>query len=176
MFLYVSNGLEDIIASSNEVLTAICEVKTEKLEEAVKVEKVDLKKEKPSDDLLEALAPVVEQDIDPITYDGDGIAYEIGVSYGASTEPIKGYYEKIMGVNGSADASSASFATLYNQYEHEVLEQAQNIAAALRDAANTNRVAVDSQLDMNLNHVKNRFKTASIGVWYLMYEGKLQFN
>ncbi|PIN76209.1 hypothetical protein COV18_00520 [Candidatus Woesearchaeota archaeon CG10_big_fil_rev_8_21_14_0_10_37_12] len=175
MFLYFKQGLEDIVSLTKDIAAAIYDVKTEQLEDFVASEKMDFGEGKISDDLIETLMPVVEQNLDPVAYEPNGIAYEIGVSY-SSTEPIQGYYEKIMNADANKNTSSASFSTMYSQYEHDQLGQAQNIAFAMKEATYTNRVAADTQIDANLRHVKNQFKTLSIGIWYLMYEGKLQFN
>ena len=154
MILSDKRNLEAIV-SDNEIEIAIKDLKDKPLTE--KVEE------------LETISPVIEQQLDTESY--ESTSYSIGTEYnGTST---KAYYER-MNVDADETTMTASFSC--SAYEHEFLQQAQEIASNTREGDKNNHPFVEAQIDANIKYVKDSIKTISPVTWKLMYEGKLTFN
>jgi len=131
-------------------------------------------KEMQSDDLegLAELEPIVEQGVDPwveqnITYDITLAQYESS-SYGEQ----KTYYE-LVNEDGKYGATARVIA---EHYEHEQLQEAQQIQQEVRKASESYSVHMQSFIDAKTKETKESFKAFAWDMWVLMYDGKIIFN
>ncbi|MBW2970174.1 hypothetical protein KY319_03565 [Candidatus Woesearchaeota archaeon] len=116
--------------------------------------------------LVEEVEPVVEQQLDPKTYESTSYSIDVG-SYESSYDG-KAYYEL-------SDDNTAS-TTAVNEHYHEVLQDAQEVASCIKHASVTNNTYVEAQIDFNVREKKNSIKLFSPATWLVMYDGKLIFN
>lgn len=90
----------------------------------------------------------------------------------ASYGPVKSYYETIM-EDGSP---GASFSYTHDAYA-QAMDDVQEVARSVKAFRETNRPYVEAYLDSGVKHVKENVKfTVGLGTWFVMCEGKLQFN
>lgn len=159
MVLQDESQLEIIVNQKDEIQIAIQAVRDNTL-----TDKVDAA-------VVETLSPVIEQQLDPESY--ESTSYSIDIDYDGTHS--KSYYEQLIHADAD-DTPGASITAVYDQYEHEALQEAQAVASASRAAAETNGFYIEAHLDMNVKHAKDRIKLVSITTWHLMYDGKLIFN
>lgn len=155
MFLY-SGSLEEHLS---EVDSAVQNVQENSLEQ-----------------LAEEAAPVVEQETDLSA--ANDIMYDIDVEPGFESfyeSGSKNYYEAMMGEDDDS-YRGASFSSTMETYEHDMLQDAQNLATDIREAQVTNSSHSDSFIDMNVKDKKWEMKMYSDILWKVMYDGKLVFN
>ena len=170
MVLYFKKTLETIISSENEVKIAI-EALREK--DIALIEKVEDSPAEPTTEDLDTLSPVIEQQLDPESY--ESTSYSIDVGYGSSTYAgEKNYYKLANGDDGKT--IGASFTAIMSENEHETLEQGQDIQNKARASDQTNHPWVDVTLDTNVKYIKEQIKLVTPALWMVMYEGKLKFN
>jgi len=120
---------------------------------------------------LEALTPMIEQQIDTKTY--ESTTYTINLGESKTTYEGQTYYEQI---TAEQTANGAAVTTTYSEKEHETLKEAQKIADNAREADTTRNFYVEAVIDANVKEAKNNIKTFSPALWQAMYNGKLVFN
>lgn len=119
---------------------------------------------------LEVLTPVIEQQMDTDTY--ESTTYHIDVGESKTTYEGKTYYE----MANNDETIGASMTAVLSEYEHELYQDAQEMASQMKQGSQTNHPFVEAQIDMNLLDKKNSVKMLSFTLWCVMYDGKLVFN
>ncbi len=161
MVLSDTKTLEAIVAGAEEVKIAIETARDNEL-----VDKIEDAKE------IEELSPVIEQQLDPESYESTG--YRIETPYASSSyDGEKNLYQP---ANSDGGTIGASFTSVMSGYEHETLEQAQNIQNSMREGDQTNNPFIEPQIDMNQKYIKESVKLVSPALWQAMYYGKIKFN
>ncbi len=161
MVLSDGTTLEMIVAGEEEVKIAIENARNNKL-----VDKIEDAKE------IDELSPVIEQQLDPQSYESTD--YRIETPYASSSyDGEKNYYQL---TNSDGGTIGASFTSVMSEYEHETLEQAQNIQNNTREGDQTSNPFVEPQIDMNQKYIKESVKLVSPALWQVMYYGKIKFN
>lgn len=159
MILFGEKTLEAIVREEDEIQIAI-----ESLLEAPVGNSED----------IETISPVIEQQIDPESY--ESTSYTIDTGYGGSSyETGKNYYELIMG-DDKDKPIGASMTAVYSAHYHELLHDAQEIATNTRQSAESKSPFIEPQVDFNVREKKNSIKLVSVALWQAMYDGKLIFN
>ncbi len=165
MVLCFEKTLETIISSADEIKIAIDELRGRQSE---LIDRIEDAQEEP-----ESISPVIEQQLDPDSY--ESTSYSIDVGYGSSIyDGTKNYYDLVRGENGAP--VGASFTAVMNAYEHELLENAQEIQNQSRAGDDSNHPFVEAQADTNKKYIKEQIKLVSPGLWQIMYYGKIKFN
>ncbi len=185
MILVSEKSLEMLVKAEEELLLAVRSLReklTERAEEeatsAVQSLREKLLPEEDEEQVnqpaeLDALSSVVEQQMDSESF--ENTSYSINTPYESSSyETGKNYYELIVGDDDKP--VGASFTAVMSAYEHEFLQEAQNIANGVREGDNANHPFVEAQIDTNQKYIKESVKLMSPGLWQVMYEGKLTFN
>jgi hypothetical protein len=127
--------------------------------------------EKLDKEAIESISPVIEQQIDPESF--ESASYSIDLQgYSSSSYDSSKYYDLIQGENGEASATVSGST----DYQHEFLQEAQQLATQMKQGDATNHPFVEAQIDTNIKYLKESIKTVSPVIWKLMYEGKLTFN
>jgi hypothetical protein len=123
---------------------------------------------------FETISPVIEQQIDPESY--ESTSYSIDTGYGGSSyDAGKNYYELIMG-DGEDKTVGASMTAIYSEHHHGLLQDVQEIAANTRQSDESRSAFIEPHVDFNAREKKNSVKLLSVAVWQSMYDGKLIFN
>ena len=126
------------------------------------------------EEAIEAISPVIEQQLDPDSY--ESTSYAIDVGYGSSTyDSSKNYYELIMG-DDKDKAIGASMTEIYSGYFHDLLQDVHEIASNTRQNDESRTVFIEPHVDFNVREKKNSVKLISVAVWQSMYDGKLIYN
>jgi len=155
MFLTVTS-LEERV-NADEITAAIMGVQDKELE-----------------DVVEALAPIVEQETELDA--AEHLSYAIQISEYDSVEfttSSKSYYDVM---DGDDEYVGASATTVVEKYEHELLVTAQEVATNIRQGDATNKAYTFSDFDVREKHAKESIKTFSPAMWQMMYDGKITFN
>ncbi|MBI4146766.1 hypothetical protein HY489_05510 [Candidatus Woesearchaeota archaeon] len=138
-----------------DVLDALKEVQADKLDEK-----------------LEAISPVIEQDIDPEVYASAG--YSVSASYG--DQKVSVYYHGLDSSGNEANVNSYEVdASAY--MEHELMALGQEISASKKFADMMGRVDLSSEFDPAKKAAKEEIKMRSVALWQMMYAlaGKIDF-
>jgi flagellar biosynthesis/type III secretory pathway M-ring protein FliF/YscJ len=131
--------------------------------------------ETPVGDDVEAVSPVIEQQLDPESYENTSYSIEAADYDSASYDTGKNYYELVMG--GDDDKPiGASMTAVYSEYYHELLQDVQQIAANTRAGDESRHTYVEPHVDFATREKKDSVKLVSVAVWQAMYDGKLRFN
>ena len=124
---------------------------------------------------IETISPVIEQQIDPESYESTSYSIETE-GYGNSTyETGKNYYELIMGDDENKNIG-ASMTAIYSEHQHELLQDVQEIASKTRQSDESRSTFIEPHVDFNAREKKNSVKLLSVAVWQSMYDGKLIYN
>jgi hypothetical protein len=127
--------------------------------------------EKLAEERVEEISPIVEQQINPESFENASYSVELS-GYESASYSSSSYYDLVKGDYGiSASTSNEVLA-----YEHEFLQSAQEIASNTREGDISNNPYVDTKLDTNKKYIKEDIKLFSPVLWLVMYEGKLTFN
>ena len=116
------------------------------------------------------LNPVIEQQMNADTY--ESTTYHINASESKTTYEGKTYYE----LANNDETIGASMTAVFSEYEHELYQDAQEMASQMKQGSQTSHPFVEAQIDMNLLDKKNSVKMLSFTLWCVMYDGKLVFN
>lgn len=116
------------------------------------------------------LNPVIEQQMDTDTY--ESTTYHINVGESKTTYEGKTYYE----LANNDETIGASMTAVFSEYEHELYQEAREMATQMKQGNQTNHPFIEAQIDMNLQDKKNSVKMLSFTLWCAMYDGKLVFN
>lgn len=154
MILSDEKSLETLVA--DEISIAL-----EAVKESPLTEKLD----------VESISPVVEQQMDPESFESTSYSIDLP-GYSSSSYDSGKYYELVQGENGETSATVSGST----DYQHEFLQEAQQLATQIRQGDTTNHPFVEAQVDTNIKYIKDSIKTVSPVIWKLMYEGKLTFN
>lgn len=154
--------LEKILNTVSSAVVELPNVKVETIEDEVRAAFEELKKIDKDAEKFEEIKPVVEQELDPSAYTDTG--YDLELTYGGET--VKGYYET---AEAKTEENTAS-------YEHKFLENAQEIAHNAHEANITNRTYAEAAFDVHTKTTITQMKIISTAMWWVMYEGKIQFN
>lgn len=145
---------------------------SDELAEAIETLKGSRLTKKLEAETIESVSSVIEQQIDPESF--ESTSYSINLpGYSSSSYDSSKYYDMIQGENGQTSASMTSST----DYQHEFLQEAQELVANIRQGEKTNRPCVEAQIDTNIKYLKESVKMVfSDAIWKLMYEGKIKFN
>jgi hypothetical protein len=122
----------------------------------------------------EEISPVIEQQIDPESFESTSYSIETE-GYSSSTyETGRNYYELVMG-DGDKPIG-ASMTAVYSAFYHELLQDVQEIAANTRAGDESRHTYIEPHVDFDTRDKKNSVKLVSVAVWQAMYDGKLRFN
>ncbi len=118
------------------------------------------------------VSPIIEQQFDPESF--ESTEYSISLpGYSSSSYDAGKYYDMVQGENGETSAAVAGST----DYQHEFLQEAQELVSQIKQGEKTNRPFAEAQFDTNIKYLKESIKTVfSDAIWKLMYEGKLTFN
>ncbi len=163
MILKVENTLEAIINYEEELRIAVEVLR----KTPVLVDKLNEDKELTKEE-FETINPVIEQQLDPESY--ENTSYSIDIGDGATT---KSYYESFADAQESDNGASYSAVV---SHEHELLQEAQEIARNIHEGDVANRPYIEASIDIDKRHAKDSIKIFSPALWHVMYEGKLIFN
>ena len=158
MVLSDAKTLETLVAG-NEIESAI-----KALQDSALTDKLD--------GMAEAISPVIEQHLDAEAYESTSYSIELS-SYQSAEYSAKSQYEL---ADRDDETVGASMTAIYNEYEHDLLVEAQEIASNTRQGDNTNNPFVEAQVDFNMREKKNSIKLVSLTLWQSMYDGKLIYN
>ena len=115
MVLFFEKTLETIVNSENEVKIAI-EALREKAPALIEKVEDSSTETEPTKEDLETLSPVIEQQLDPESY--ESTSYSIDVGHGSSTySGGKTYYELANGEDGKP--IGASFTAIMSEHEEQ---------------------------------------------------------
>ena len=120
---------------------------------------------------VESVSPVVEQQLDPESFESTSYSIDLP-GYSSSSYDSGKYYDLIQGENGETSATVSGST----DYQHEFLQEAQELVSQIKQGDTTNHPFVEAQIDTNIKYLKDSIKTVSPVIWKLMYEGKLTFN
>ncbi len=149
--------LEDLVKNS-EVEEALADVREGK--EAVKLEDII------DEETVETIKPVIEQDIEPKSY--NHASYDVEAY--AGRESYKSDYKP---ADVQINESSASYSVVAN--DHKLMKEANEINKSARDNRMMGRIDFEAVISTRHAHVKEQIKLRSAVMWYLMYDG-VQFN
>jgi hypothetical protein len=128
--------------------------------------------EKLDKEAIESISPVIEQQLDPESFESASYSIDLP-GYSSSSYDSSKYYDLIQGENGETGATVSSTT----DYQHEFLQDAQELVSQIRQGEKTNCPYVEASFDTNIKYLKESIKTVfSDAVWKLMYEGKIIFN
>ncbi|GEM_PF-3533670 len=119
---------------------------------------------------LEVVTPIIEQQMDTDTY--ESTTYHIDIGESKTTYQGKTYYE----LANDDKTVGASMTAVFSEHEHELYQEAQEIATQMKQGNQTNRPFIEAQIDMNVQDKMNSIKVLSFTLWCAMYDGKLVFN
>lgn len=160
--------VREAIDELKPTLEEIVENEISEVEDAIS----KLKKDETIDDALiqeediETVKPVIEQDIEPDSYnhaDYDVEAY-------SGTDKYKTHYKS---AEVQIKESNASYA--YVAKESKLMKEGQRIQQEAKLNNLLGKQKAESYIDTRAKEVKDDIKLRSMGMWYLMYEG-VEFN
>jgi hypothetical protein len=119
----------------------------------------------------ETISSIIEQQIDPESFESTSYSIDLP-GYSSSSYDAGKYYDMVQGENGEPSAT----VTGSTDYQHEFLQEAQQLATQIRQGSEANHPFVEAQIDTNIKYLKDSIKIISPVMWKLMYEGKIIFN
>ena len=142
----------------------------DELEIAIQAAKSSLA-EKLEAETLETISQLIEQQINPESFESTSYSIDLP-GYSSSSYDASKYYDMLQGEDGKTSALVSGTT----DYQHEFLQEAQQIASQVRQGDTSNHPFVEAQIDTNIKYIKESIKLVSPALWKLMYEGKIIFN
>ncbi len=141
------------------------------LEAALSAAKESELTEKLDAEAIETVSPVIEQQMDPESFESTSYSIDLP-GYSSSSYDAGKYYDMVQGENSQTGATITSTT----DYQHEFLQEAQEMVASIKQGSETNHPFVEALIDTNIKYLKDSIKILSPVMWKLMYEGKIIFN
>src|SRR5574341_474860 len=110
----------------------------DELESAIKTVKESPLAEKVDAEAIEAISPVIEQEMNPESFESTSYSIDLP-GYSSSSYDASKYYDLVQGENGDTSAT----ITGTTDYQHEFLQEAQEIASKVSQGDKTNHPFVE---------------------------------